>query len=81
MKIIYEFDTDSEGWRDGGESMTRDQYESAFNMLMALDKILDKIREWYKYDTREAIPTEEIRETLTNIIDDQVPNIEKLRYG
>lgn len=81
MKIIYEFDTDSEGWRENGESMTRDQYEAAFNMLMALDKILDQLRTWYKYDPREAIPTEELRDTLTGIINDQVPNIEKLRYG
>lgn len=81
MKITYEFDTESEGWKEYGEDMKRDQFEASFGMLMALDKILDKLRDWYKYDQREAIPTDEIRETLTDIINEHVPNIEKLRYG
>lgn len=79
MKITYEFDTDSENWES--ESMTRDQYEHAFQMLMALSKILDKTREWYKYDTREAIPVEEVRDTINDIINTQVPDIDKLIYG
>lgn len=78
MKITYEFDTDSPNW--DSESYTRNQYEHSFQMLMALSKILDKTREWYKYDTREAIPIEEIRDTIDGIINQQVPDIEELIY-
>ena len=79
MKITYEFDTDGPNW--DSERMTRDQYEHAFQMLSALSEILDKTREWYKYDQREAIPTEEIRNTINGIIDEKVPDIEELIYG
>lgn len=81
MKITYEFDTDSEGWKEYGENMKRDQFEASFGMLMALDKILSKTREWYKYDQRSEIPVEELRNTIDGIIEEYVPNIEKLRYG
>lgn len=81
MKITYEFDTESEDWKDGTDSMRRDQFEASFGMLKALSDIQDKLREWYKYDTREHIPIEEIRDVLVGIIDENVPNIERLIYG
>ena len=78
MKITYEFDTDSENWQD--DHYVRDRFEAAFDMLMALSDIKDKLREWYKYDTRESISTSEVFDTLTDIIDNRVPKLEEMIY-
>ena len=48
-------------------------------MVTALYEISNKLREWEKYDDREAIPASEIRETIMRIINEHV-NLEKLGY-
>lgn len=78
MKIIYEFDTDSESWKD--DHYKQERFEASFDMLMALSDIKDQIREWNKYDQREAIPTSEIFDTIFDIINNYVPKLEDMIY-
>jgi hypothetical protein len=47
-------------------------------MSIALWDLSQKFREWYKYGDREAIPTEEIRETFYDILSDNDINLDKL---
>lgn len=78
MKIIYEFDTASDSWKD--DHYKQERFEASFDMLMALSEIKDKVREWNKYDAREAIPTSEIFDTINDIIFDNVPKLEEMIY-
>lgn len=78
MKITYEFDDASDAWRD--DKYTQQRFEASFNMLMALSDIKDQVREWNKYDTREAIPTSEIFDTINDIINNKVPTLEEMIY-
>ena len=46
MKVTYEFDTNSENY-----SLTEhEMFKQALNMCVALGKIQDLMRSWYKYD-------------------------------
>lgn len=78
MKITYEFDTDSDSWKD--DSYMQQRFEASFDMLMALSDIKDQIREWNKYDQREAIPTSEIFDTINELIFNKVPKLEEMIY-
>ena len=75
MKITYQFDTDSEGF-DRGELLA---IENACKLVVIISEIRDQLREWYKYDTRSTISTEEISDTINRIIDKHF-NIEELIY-
>lgn len=75
MKVIFEFDTDSELF----EPAQLEEYKQTESMAVALGKITDLLRTWYKYDERDCIPTEEIRETIMDIINRCV-NLEKIGY-
>lgn len=78
MKITYEFDDASEDWKD--DKYTQQRFEASFDMLMALSDIKDQVREWNKYDTRDAIPTHEIFDTIYDIINNRVPKLEEMIY-
>jgi hypothetical protein len=73
MKVTFEFDTDSENF----DSIELEAHYQARDLVSCLSNILDKTRSWYKYDEREEIPTEEIRDEIVEIINDHV-NTEKL---
>lgn len=75
MKITIEFDTDSENY-SRSEFLT---YTHAIDLVVALNKIQEQCRTWYKYDERTEIPDEEIRDTINGIINDYV-NMEELGY-
>lgn len=75
MKIKIEFDTDSENF-SRTEFFT---YMHAIDLAVALGRIQEQCRTWYKYDERTEIPDEEIRDTINNIIYDCV-DMEKLGY-
>lgn len=75
MKVKFEFDTQS-------EDFDRQEYEvfkCAEDMARALYEITNKLRNWEKYDEREAIPADEIRESIMDIINEHV-DLEKLGY-
>ena len=74
MEQIYKFD-----FQEGSDD-TYEVYliEKRRNMSLALWDLSQKFREWYKYGEREAIPTEEIRETFYDILDDNDINLDKL---
>ena len=75
MKEIFEFDTESENFN----SIELERHKQADDMAKALGEILKKARGWDKYDERSAIPTDEIRKELNEIICQYV-DIEKIGY-
>lgn len=74
MKITYEFDTDKDNY--DMQELTRVQ--KAFDMAYALWDIDEAIRKWYKYDEREAIPVDEIRETFVDILQNHYIDLEEV---
>ena len=64
VEVIYKF-TFEEGSDDLHELKL---IEKRTQMYLALYELGQKFREWYKYGDREAIPTEEIRETYYDIL-------------
>lgn len=51
----------------------------AETLAYCISEISDKLKEWYKYDSRGSIPIDEIKEVLDKIIREHV-NLEKLGY-
>ena len=75
MKVTFEFDTESENF-----SQTElEAHYQAWRMAHCLSLIEDQLRQWYKYDNRPAIPTEEVRDTILEIIAENV-NMERMGY-
>lgn len=75
MKVIFEFDTESENFN----SIELERHKQADDMAKALGEILKKARSWDKYDGRSAIPTDEIRKEVNEIISQYV-DIDKIGY-
>lgn len=75
MKITFEFDTDKEGC-DLAELY---RVEQADDMAYCISLIKDRVRSWYKYDDRSAIPVEEIQDAIYDILNEHL-NLEKLGY-
>lgn len=74
MEVVYRF-TFEEGSDDLQELKL---IEKRTSMYLALWDLSQKFRDWYKYGDREAIPTEEIRETFYDILSEHDLNLEKL---
>lgn len=75
MKVIYEFD-----FQEGSDdSLNQEIFHQSTDMLVCIGEIKDKVRSWYKYDDRPAIPTEEVFETINDIICDHV-RLDKMGY-
>ena len=75
LKVIYEFNTESENY-DGHEL---ELVHRASDMVVVIDKIREQVRQWYKYDPRDAIPVEEIQDKIYDIINDHI-DIAKLVF-
>ena len=75
MKVKFEFDTESENF----DRTELEQHIQASRMASCISKISDQIRSWYKWETRDNIPIDEIAETLREIINDEV-DLERLGY-
>lgn len=75
MKFIFEFDTDSENFSKHDLEM----YRQAPRMAHCISEIQKKIREWRKYDDREAIPTDEIFDEINEIVIEEV-DMERMGY-
>lgn len=75
MKFIFEFDTESEDF----STCELEKYRQAPAMTYCISEIQEKVREWRKYDEREAIPVDEIADEINEIIMDNV-NMEKMGY-
>ena len=54
MKITYEFDTNSEDYKD--DCYTQERFSKSFEMALALTKLDDVIHSCYNHDEIEAIP-------------------------
>ena len=78
MKITYEFDTNSEDYKD--DCYIQERFSKSFEMALALTKLDDIIHSWYKNDEREAIPVEEIRNTFNDILDYEGIVLDRLIY-
>ena len=76
MKVIYEFDTNDENF-DRTELLT---YQNASKMRSCIYDITNKLREWYKYDTRGSIPISEVYDELWDIISDNNVDLEEMGY-
>lgn len=74
MEQVYKF-TFEEGSDDSYEVYL---IEKRHAMSIALWDLSQKFREWYKYGERDAIPTEEIRDTFYDILADNDINLDKL---
>ena len=64
MKITYEFDTTSEDF-DRAELL---RVQKATEMTACIYDIENKLRGWYKYDPRNEVPIDEVREEILEII-------------
>lgn len=64
MIVTFQFDTDSENF----DNTELEAHYQANNMACCLSEIENKLRSWYKYDERPAIPTEDIM-VIGNIIE------------
>ena len=51
MKITYEFDTQSENY----DRTEQARVEQSFNMMIALSRIQDRLRDWLKWDSYPVI--------------------------
>lgn len=76
MKHIIEFDTNSENFDQFEYKTTID----ARKFLMALNSIVEKTREWVKYDERNEIPVDEIRREVLNILREEYIDMEEYGY-
>lgn len=75
MKIIFEFDTDSENF----DYTELRRYKCVDDMAMCLGAIADKVRYWYNKDNRNEISTDEIGDVIFGIINEHI-NLEKIGY-
>ena len=75
MKITFEFDTDSEDF----DYSELERYKCVNDMAFCLNQIADKVRYWYNKDDRKTISTDEIGDTIFEIINDNV-NMGKIGY-
>ena len=48
-------------------------------MASCLNDILNQLRSWYKYDDREELPVDAVRDRIIDIINENV-NMEKMGY-
>lgn len=76
MKVTYEF-TFEEGSEDSRELYI---IQNSRSMLCALSDLAEKFRSWNKWDERGAIPTEEIKDTFYDILEENDVNLDKLIY-
>ena len=49
-------------------------------MRSCIYDITNKLREWYKYDTRDSIPISEVYDELWDIISDNNVDLEEMGY-
>ena len=74
MKITYEFDTTSENY-DKFEML---RIQKSLDMALALWDLDGKIRNWRKWDERDAIPVEEITDTFVEILEKHMINLDDI---
>jgi hypothetical protein len=73
MKIKFEFDSENE------EDMSKyKMFNNATNMCVALDRIDNLTRTWYKYGEEPNISTEKVRTEIMDIVYKYVPDIDNL---
>lgn len=74
MKISFEFDTDSEDF----DNCELERYKQVDKMARCLYHIDDKLRGYYKYDTRGSVEIDEFTRTLWDIMKDDGIDLEEL---
>lgn len=74
MKIKFEFDTLEPNF----EPSELERYIQANNTAYCLNAIADKVRYWYNKDDREEISTDEIGDTIFDIIKEHNIDLDKL---
>lgn len=73
VEVIYKFT-----FEEGSDDMIDLKLiQNATGMYLALSEIREQTRQWYKYGDREAIPVEEIRDTIWDITAEHV-DLDKL---
>ena len=68
MKVTFEFDTQSETF----DQQELNRHYAADKMAFCLFDITNKLRSWYKYDTRGEIPIDEVYDQIFDIINQYV---------
>ena len=74
MKIKFEFDTLEPDF----EAKELKRYIQANNTAYCLNAIANKVYYWYEKDDREEIPTDEISDTISEIIKEHDIDLDKL---
>lgn len=76
MKIIFEFDTESENF----DYQELEKYKQVDKLIRVLSSFLDKVRTWNKWDERSAIPTEEIHKEFYDLVEEEGLDLSSMGY-
>lgn len=76
VKVTYEFNTDS----DNFDYHEYQMYKQAPDMARALNEIFSKLRNYEKWDERESIPKDELRETMVEALRENNVSLEEMGY-
>lgn len=72
MEVVYRFT-----FEEGSDDLRNLKLvEKRTEMYRALRDLREKIRSWYKWDERKAIPTEEIRDAFFDILSEHDINFD-----
>lgn len=68
MKVTFEFDTSSENF----DKYELERHYQCNDLAYCIFRITDQVTKWIKWDERESIPIDEIREKIWDIIEQSI---------
>ena len=80
MKITFEFDDTKPEFYENHESTKLYAMQNAEMLGFSLQQMFDKIRYWEKNEDKYNVSTEEVREALVEILQNNNINLERLGY-
>lgn len=80
MKITFEFDDNSPKFYENSEYHKLYAMQNAEALGFCLEQMFDKIRCWEKNEDKYNVSTEEVREALVEILQNNNINLERLGY-
>ena len=79
MKTIFEFDDNNPSYYENRENTKLYAMQNAEMLGFSLQQMFDKTRQWEKND-KYIISTDEVRNALLEILDNNGINLERLGY-
>ena len=80
VKIIFEFDDTKPEYYENNECHKLYAMQNAEMLGFCIEKMFDKIRDWEKNECKYNVSTDEVREALLEIIQDNGINMGMLGY-